>query len=231
LRRSTDLVRVCAFRIGQLYEHPCEYLPSCGLDSSGGTADFVSRRCFSVICCSSPHHLTLQAREVAHCIFIAALGSCIGTHATRRGASLAIEASELVLRRGRQNGCAGQKVGDDLATLVVDAETVVVDAELSLHGSGPVWGAESDDLNATLLVWSAGTGPPEHVNDERDVLFVVLAGSLELRVDGEETELIEDETVIVAKGRLRKITAGPAGVRYLSVHLRRPPLQIGPRGG
>jgi quercetin dioxygenase-like cupin family protein len=69
------------------------------------------------------------------------------------------------------------------------------------------------------------------VNDERDVLFVVLAGSLELRVDGEETELIEDETVIVAKGRLRKITAGPAGVRYLSVHLRRPPLQIGPRGG
>jgi hypothetical protein len=165
LRRSTDLVRVCAFRIGQLYEHPCEYLPSCGLDSSGGTADFVSRRCFSVICCSSPHHLTLQAREVAHCIFIAALGSCIGTHATRRGASLAIEASELVLRRGRQNGCAGQKVGDDLATLVVDAETVVVDAELSLHGSGPVWGAESDDLNATLLVWSAGTGPLEHVND------------------------------------------------------------------
>jgi hypothetical protein len=32
---------------------------------------------------------------------------------------------------------------------------------------GPAWGAESADLNATLLEWEAGAGPPEHVNDER----------------------------------------------------------------
>lgn len=41
---------------------------------------------------------------------------------------------------------------------------------------GPVWGAESEDLNATLLVWPARDGPPEHVNDEGDVLLVVLDG-------------------------------------------------------
>lgn len=103
-----------------------------------------------------------------------------------------------------------------------------MDTEPPLQGRGPVWGAESEDLNATLLVWSAGTGPPEHVNDESDVLIVVLEASLELRVDNEEDELTEGETMIVAKGRRRKITGGERGVRYLSVHLRRPPLQIAP---
>jgi quercetin dioxygenase-like cupin family protein len=111
-------------------------------------------------------------------------------------------------------------VGDDLATLELDTEP-------RLEGRGPVWGAESEDLNATLLVWSAGTGPPEHVNDERDVLIVVLDGSLELRVeDNDSAGLTEGETMIVPKGRRRKVTATQRGVRYLSVHLRRPPLQI-----
>ncbi len=46
---------------------------------------------------------------------------------------------------------------------------------------GPAWGAASDDLNATLLVWGPGEGPPEHVNEERDVLMVVVAGSVAVR--------------------------------------------------
>jgi quercetin dioxygenase-like cupin family protein len=85
----------------------------------------------------------------------------------------------------------------------------------------------SDELNVTPLSWKAGSGPPEHVNDERDVLVVVLDGSAILSIDGEERELARGETAIVAKGRRRKITAGRDGVRYLSIHRRRPPLQIG----
>lgn len=84
----------------------------------------------------------------------------------------------------------------------------------------------SDDLNVTPLTWKAGSGPPEHVNDERDVLVVVLDGSASLCIDGEERELAGGEAAIVAKGQRRKITAGPDGVRYLSIHRRRPPLQI-----
>jgi hemerythrin-like domain-containing protein len=101
------------------------------------------------------------------------------------------------------------------------------------QGSGPIWGAASDDLNATLLSWKAGSGPPEHVNEERDVLVVVLEGSAILRIDGKERQLERAETVIIAKGEARKLTAGREGVLYLSVHRRRPPLQIGsarPRG-
>jgi quercetin dioxygenase-like cupin family protein len=93
---------------------------------------------------------------------------------------------------------------------------------------GPVWGLASDDLNATLLAWSAGGGPPEHVNDERDVLVFVVDGSATVTIDGEENELGAGEALIVGKGRARRITAGREGVRYLSAHLRRPPLQIQP---
>ena len=91
---------------------------------------------------------------------------------------------------------------------------------------GPIWGAESDDLNATLLEWPAGEGPAEHVNEERDVLYVVVAGSATLTVDGEPGELGAGEALIVPKGSRRALTAGAAGVRYVTAHVRRGGLQL-----
>ena len=35
---------------------------------------------------------------------------------------------------------------------------------MTAAAGGPLWGAASDDLNATLLEWPAGKGPAEHVN-------------------------------------------------------------------
>ncbi len=61
-------------------------------------------------------------------------------------------------------------------------ESPVVDVA-AFEGEGPVWGTASEDLNATLLVWPAGDGTPSHVNDERDVLVVVLAGSATVTID------------------------------------------------
>jgi quercetin dioxygenase-like cupin family protein/hemerythrin len=122
--------------------------------------------------------------------------------------------------------------------LVADAELVALpiaprdaptDAFGSPRGRGPVWGAESEDLNATLLSWDPGSGPPEHVNAERDVLVAVMEGSATVTLDGEEHRLEQGDALVVDKGRARRITAGPNGVRYLSVHLRRPRLQIGSR--
>lgn len=91
---------------------------------------------------------------------------------------------------------------------------------------GPVWGAASADLNATLLDWPAGEGPAEHVNDERDVLYVVVSGSATLTVDGERHELAAGEATIVDKGARRALAAGPEGVRYLTAHVRRDGLQL-----
>jgi quercetin dioxygenase-like cupin family protein len=91
---------------------------------------------------------------------------------------------------------------------------------------GPVWGQASDDLNATLLEWQAGSGPSEHVNDTRDVLVFVVTGSVTLTVDGEERMLGAGDATIVGKGARRRVVAGPDGARYLSVHRARPPLQV-----
>jgi hemerythrin-like domain-containing protein len=91
---------------------------------------------------------------------------------------------------------------------------------------GPVRGIASEDLNATLLAWNAGEGPPEHVNGERDVLVVVLAGAVTLHTGERTRELGVSESTIIEKGQLRKITARRDGTRYLSVHRRRPSLQI-----
>lgn len=91
---------------------------------------------------------------------------------------------------------------------------------------GSVWGAASEDLNATVLEWPPGQGPAEHLNEERDVLYVVLAGSATLTVDGESRELGAGEPTIVEKGARRELVAGPDGVRYLTAHTRRGGLEL-----
>jgi quercetin dioxygenase-like cupin family protein len=91
---------------------------------------------------------------------------------------------------------------------------------------GPVWGTESEELNATILEWAAGEGTPEHVNAERDVAVVVLAGDGEALVDGEALPLRAGEVTVIPKGTRRRIVAGPDGIRYATVHRRRPGLQI-----
>jgi quercetin dioxygenase-like cupin family protein len=91
---------------------------------------------------------------------------------------------------------------------------------------GPVWGVASADLNATLLDWPAGQGPAEHVNEQLDVLYVVVAGSVTLTVDGESRELAAGEATIVDKGASRALVAGPDGVRYLTAHVRRGGLEL-----
>jgi len=116
--------------------------------------------------------------------------------------------------------------GEALEALALAPRDAPADSA-TLCGRGPVWGADSEDLNATLLAWGPGAGPPEHVNTERDVLVAVLDGSATVALDGEERRLDPGAAIIIEKGRARRITAGPEGVRYLSVHRRRPPLQIG----
>jgi quercetin dioxygenase-like cupin family protein len=94
------------------------------------------------------------------------------------------------------------------------------------QGEGPLWGTATEDLNATLLAWPAGHEVAEHVNDERDVLIVVMAGSASVTVDGDVHAVAEGQALLVAKGSSRAIRAGDQGVRYLSVHRRRGPLQL-----
>jgi quercetin dioxygenase-like cupin family protein len=100
----------------------------------------------------------------------------------------------------------------------------VVDLAHAGQGSGPRWGMQSEELNATLLAWSPGHEIAEHVNSERDVLMVVLEGSVRVSVDDVGHQLAADQLLLIPRGSARAMNAGPHGVRYLSTHLRRGPL-------
>ncbi len=91
----------------------------------------------------------------------------------------------------------------------------------TIDGRGPAWGTASEELNATLLVWGPGEGQPEHVNAERDVALVVLAGAGLLVLGGEKHALTAGALTIVPRGASRSIVAGPEGLRCLTVHRRR----------
>jgi mannose-6-phosphate isomerase-like protein (cupin superfamily) len=95
-----------------------------------------------------------------------------------------------------------------------------------LRGVGPVWGIASEDLNATVLFWEPGQGVEEHSNTERDVLMIAIEGSGTVAIDGREHVLLAHHALLIEKGTRRRVTAGVDGLRYVSVHRCRGPLQI-----
>lgn len=92
---------------------------------------------------------------------------------------------------------------------------------------GPQWGLETEDLNATLLVWQAGEGVPEHVNDEVDVLILSVEGEGEVSVDGRVFVLAAGQTIVVPKGASRSVRAKSGRFAHLNVHRRRRKLALG----
>ena len=94
-------------------------------------------------------------------------------------------------------------------------------------GRGALAGIASQDLNANVVAWPAGDGVGGHVNTALDVLIIVTVGALTLTLDGANHALVAGDALLVPKGARRAITAGPEGVRYLTCHRARPPLQIG----
>ena len=97
---------------------------------------------------------------------------------------------------------------------------------LGAQGTGPLWGMASTDLNATLLAWPPGHEVAEHVNADLDVLVIALEGHGTATIDGNAHELAAGTAILIPRSTQRRIQAGGDGLRYLSVHRRRGPLQI-----
>jgi quercetin dioxygenase-like cupin family protein len=92
---------------------------------------------------------------------------------------------------------------------------------------GVIWTLEhSGDLNANLVRFDAGGGVGEHVNEEVDVLFLGVAGSGSVYVEGEEHALSAGTLVFAPRGARRSTSASSDGFAYLTVHRRRGPLRI-----
>ena len=95
-------------------------------------------------------------------------------------------------------------------------------------GTGVVWTLEgSTQVNANLVRFDAGGGVGEHINEAVDVLFVGVAGSGMVRVDGEEHALSAGRLVFAPRGATRSTGTSTDGFAYLTVHPRRGPLRIG----
>ena len=93
---------------------------------------------------------------------------------------------------------------------------------------GVIWAlTESGDLNANLVRFDAGGGVGEHVNEEVDVLFVGVASSGRVRVEGEEHPLSAGMLVFAPRGARRSTAASSDGFAYLTIHRRPGPLRVG----
>lgn len=87
-------------------------------------------------------------------------------------------------------------------------------------GQGALWGAETEDLNATLVRWEAGKGVAAHTNDEVDVVMTVLEGSGVVRIDDDEQPVEPGMVIVIPKGTEREVRATTSLV-YLNVHRRK----------
>lgn len=136
-------------------------------------------------------------------------------------ASLAHASIPLERRRGKAN----PKRAELVAKRPVPSESTA-QADLKFlagvsRASGPQWGMESEDLNATLLTWSQGQGIAEHINEEVDVLIVMVEGEVEVRIDGTVTRLIQGQMMAIPKGGSRSVKALTPRAAHLNVHKRR----------
>lgn len=97
---------------------------------------------------------------------------------------------------------------------------------------GAVWRLEEAErhLDANVIALPPGERIDAHVGPDEDVLLHVIAGSGALRSDATELVLSAGAIVWLPRRARREITAGADGLRYLSVHRRKPGLQVGRRG-
>ncbi len=94
--------------------------------------------------------------------------------------------------------------------------------------TGAVWNlAERDrDLDANVIALPPGEAIDTHAGPDLDVLVHVLGGSGELGTETDPIALAPGALVWLPRRSIRTISAGPGGLRYLTVHKRRQALVL-----
>jgi|SRR3954451_2432930 quercetin dioxygenase-like cupin family protein len=81
-------------------------------------------------------------------------------------------------------------------------------------------------LDANVLNLAAGHTIETHAEPDLDVLVVIIAGTGCIETDTANLSLTAGELLWLPRGSTRKLSAGARGLAYLTVHRRRPGLQI-----
>lgn len=94
--------------------------------------------------------------------------------------------------------------------------------------TGAIWKLQEDhrDLDSNIIALAPEGTIDAHSGPDLDVLIHVLAGSGQLATDLDTLELTPGALVWLPRRSRRQFTAGPDGLRYLTVHQRRQSLVL-----
>jgi uncharacterized protein (DUF2249 family)/quercetin dioxygenase-like cupin family protein len=89
--------------------------------------------------------------------------------------------------------------------------------------TGAVWKLQTRnrDLDSNIIALPAGGAIDAHTGPDLDVLIHVLAGGGELATEHGVVQLTPGALVWLPRRSRRQFTAGPSGLRYLTIHQRR----------
>lgn len=109
---------------------------------------------------------------------------------------------------------------------------IVGDAFAATGAPGSVWKLDPAErgLDANVIALPAGDEIQTHVGPALDVLIVVLEGSGTLETEADAVALAPGGIVWLPAHSRRRFVAGAEGLRYFSVHARKPGLSIRSRG-
>ncbi len=108
--------------------------------------------------------------------------------------------------------------------------TNTADAAAAPDVTGAVWKLEvrERDLDSNVIALAPGGGIDAHAGADVDVLIHVLSGSGQLDTEQGAIDLVPGALLWLPKRSRRQFTAGPDGLRYLTVHQKREILPLTP---
>jgi quercetin dioxygenase-like cupin family protein len=106
-------------------------------------------------------------------------------------------------------------------------ETAAVRADAA-GATGAVWKLQmrERDLDANIIALGPRAGIEAHTGPDVDVLVHILSGSGQLTTELDTLALRSGMLVWLPRRSRRQVTAGPDGLRYLTVHQRRQALTL-----
>lgn len=106
--------------------------------------------------------------------------------------------------------------------------TETADHDDDVTSGGSIWQLTpaARDMDANVIALGAGDRIDTHNGPELDVLIHVVAGNGTLSTEGGDVQLERGDIVWLPRRSQRRFQAGPEGLRYLSVHHRKPTLNI-----
>jgi uncharacterized protein (DUF2249 family) len=107
------------------------------------------------------------------------------------------------------------------------ADTNAVSAN-AIDVLGAVWKLQTRerDLDSNIIALTPGAGIGAHAGPDVDVLIHVLGGSGQLTTELHALQLRPGALIWLPRRSRRQFTAGPDGLRYLTVHQRRKALTL-----